>query len=60
MNAPDRYAVIGYPVKHSRSPFIHAMFAKQTEQNLSYQMMEVIPQHLDVEVKKFLKAVARD
>lgn len=55
MTAPDRYAVIGYPVKHSRSPFIHAMFAKQTEQNLSYQMMEVIPQHLDIEVKKFFE-----
>lgn len=55
MNAPDRYAVVGYPVKHSRSPFIHAMFAKQTGQNISYQMMEVTPQHLDMEVKKFFE-----
>ena len=53
MNAPDRYAVVGYPVKHSRSPFIHAMFAKQCDQNISYQMMEVSPQNLDAEVKKF-------
>lgn len=55
MNAPDRYAVVGYPVKHSRSPFIHAMFAKQTNQNISYQMMEVMPQNLDAEVKKFFE-----
>jgi len=56
MSAPDRYAVVGYPVKHSRSPFIHAMFAKQCDQNISYQMMEVLPQNLDLDVKKFFES----
>jgi shikimate dehydrogenase len=40
----DRYAVIGHPVAHSKSPLIHQAFARATGQQMSY---ELLPAPLD-------------
>jgi shikimate dehydrogenase len=52
---PDRYAVIGHPISHSWSPFIHGMFAKQTNQNLTYTRIEAAPEAFEREVGAFFQ-----
>ncbi len=37
----DLYCVMGNPVEHSRSPWIHARFAELTGESLSYERMRV-------------------
>ena len=36
----ERYAVIGHPVAHSKSPLIHTEFARATGQDIEYRRIE--------------------
>jgi shikimate dehydrogenase len=54
VSAPDRYAVFGHPVAHSRSPWIHARFAELTGQQLEYDKRDVPPGGFDAALHEFL------
>jgi shikimate dehydrogenase len=59
MPAPDRYAVIGHPIAHSRSPQIHALFARQTRQNMIYDAIDVAPEELAPRLRDFFASGGR-
>ncbi|HSG64966.1 MAG TPA: shikimate dehydrogenase, partial [Gammaproteobacteria bacterium] len=50
---PDRYAVIGHPIEHSRSPVIHQLFARQTGENMSYEAIDVPVEAFETAVRGF-------
>ncbi|MEM9313023.1 MAG: shikimate dehydrogenase, partial [Pseudomonadota bacterium] len=51
MKQNPRFAVFGNPIKHSRSPFIHASFAAQSALRLEYRAVRV-------EIDDFERAVS--
>ncbi|HUO67609.1 MAG TPA: shikimate dehydrogenase [Gammaproteobacteria bacterium] len=53
---PDRYALVGHPVDHSRSPLIHTLFARQTHQNLTYELIDAEPKDFETAVRGFAAA----
>lgn len=49
----DQYAVIGNPVAHSRSPLIHAEFARQAGQDMAYTAILAPFDGFEAAVRKF-------
>jgi shikimate dehydrogenase len=52
----DRYAVVGHPIAHSRSPLIHAQFAEATRQTLRYERLEAPLHGFEATVRAFAAA----
>ena len=55
----DQYAVVGHPVAHSLSPFIHSLFARQTGQAVSYRLMDTPPEQFIERVSEFFATGGR-
>ena len=49
----DRYVVVGNPIAHSKSPLIHAEFARQTDQDMSYKALLVSVDRFAKDVQSF-------
>ncbi len=53
MSMTDRYVVLGNPVAHSQSPFIHAEFARQTGEPLEYGRLLCALDGFEAAVREF-------
>jgi len=56
----DRYALVGHPVSHSRSPLIHQLFARQTGDKLSYELIDATPDQFETAVLGFAAAAGAE
>ena len=49
----NKLGVIGSPIDHSLSPFIHSRFARQANLNIDYRPYKVESDELDMFLKDF-------
>jgi len=55
----DKYAVIGNPIAHSKSPLIHSAFAEETRQDMEYGRILGDPGGFEEDVRGFFSAGGR-
>ena len=51
----DQYAVFGNPIAHSKSPFLHSVFAEQTRQSMDYSAILTPLDLFEVTVRQFIE-----
>ena len=55
----DLYAVVGHPVTHSKSPWIHSRFAEQTAEDLEYTAIQPALEGFETAVAEFFERGGR-
>src|SRR5437879_2537199 len=55
----DRYGVVGHPIAHSWSPFIHGLFARETGESMSYRLYDFTPEEFPQRVREFFRQGGR-
>lgn len=55
----DQYGVVGHPVSHSWSPFIHGLFSRETGQSMTYRLYDFLPEQFHERVRDFFKEGGR-
>ena len=61
-NAPeatDPYGVVGHPIAHSWSPFIHGLFSRETGQAMSYRLYDFSPDEFHERTRAFFREGGR-
>ena len=49
MNQIKKFAVVGHPIAHSKSPMIHRLFAEQFDLQLSYEKFDFLPRSVAIQ-----------
>jgi shikimate dehydrogenase len=52
MNQIKKFAVVGHPITHSKSPMIHRLFAEQFDLKLSYEKFDFFPDQFQYQLDK--------
>ena len=55
----DQYGVVGHPVAHSWSPFIHGLFSRETGQAMSYRLYDIAPDEFHDRIRAFFREGGR-
>ena len=55
----DQYGVVGHPIAHSWSPFIHGLFARETGESMSYRLYDFTAEEFAQRVREFFRQGGR-